>query len=273
MAQEYWQPSTQPPSIETILTTLLNEISAIPERLILILDDYHSIDSQPVDQALAFLLEHLPPQVHLVVATREDPPLPLAHLRARGQLTELRAARPALHPPRGRRLSEPDDGTEPERGRHPRPGSPHGRLDRRSAAGRPLDPGSSKTPPDLSRPSPAAIDLCWTIWSKKCFRSSPKASRLFCLRTSILDRLCGSLCDAVLRDPAISGQEAGQGTGQETLEYLDHGNLFIVPLDNERRGWYRYHHLFGDILFQRLGQRFYRIDRNCRIPSSRQSVV
>ncbi len=84
--------SPQPPSIELILTTLLNEISAIPERLILVLDDYHSLDSQPVDQALAFLVEHLPPQIHLVIAAREDPPLPLARLRARAQLTELRLA-------------------------------------------------------------------------------------------------------------------------------------------------------------------------------------
>jgi LuxR family maltose regulon positive regulatory protein len=81
----------QLPQAQTILTTLLNEISVIPEQFLFILDDYHSIDSQPVDQALAFLVEHQPPQMHLVIATREDPSLPLARLRARGQLTELRA--------------------------------------------------------------------------------------------------------------------------------------------------------------------------------------
>ena len=84
--------SPQPPPIESILTTLLNEITTIPDNFILVLDDYHVIDSKPVDNALTFLLEHLPPQMHLVIATREDPPLPLARLRARGQLTELRAA-------------------------------------------------------------------------------------------------------------------------------------------------------------------------------------
>lgn len=84
--------SSQPLPIETILTTLLNEISIIPEWFVFILDDYHSIDSQPVDQALTFLVEHLPPQMHMVIATREDPALPLARLRARSQLTELRAA-------------------------------------------------------------------------------------------------------------------------------------------------------------------------------------
>src|SRR5574341_224020 len=82
----------QPPSIESILTTLLNEIATIPDNFILVLDDYHAIDSKPVDEALTYLLEHQPPRMHLVIATREDPPLPLARLRARGQLTELRLA-------------------------------------------------------------------------------------------------------------------------------------------------------------------------------------
>ena len=84
--------SPQPPPIESILTALLNEITTIPDHFVLVLDDYHVIDSKPVDEALTFLLEHLPPQMHLVITTREDPHLPLARLRARGQLTELRAA-------------------------------------------------------------------------------------------------------------------------------------------------------------------------------------
>jgi len=84
--------STQPPPIESILTALLNEITALPDNFVLVLDDYHIIDSKPVDLALTFLLDHLPPQMHLVIASREDPQLPLARLRVRGQLTELRAA-------------------------------------------------------------------------------------------------------------------------------------------------------------------------------------
>jgi len=82
----------QPPSIEAILTTLLNEITTIPDNFLLVLDDYHVIDAKPVDYALTFLLEHLPPPTHLVIATREDPHLPLARLRVQSQLTELRAA-------------------------------------------------------------------------------------------------------------------------------------------------------------------------------------
>ncbi|MCJ7533647.1 MAG: hypothetical protein MUO64_21805, partial [Anaerolineales bacterium] len=84
--------SPQPPPIESILIALLNEITTVPDNFVLVLDDYHVIDSKPVDEALTFLLEHLPPQMHLVIATREDPHLPLARLRARSQLTELRAA-------------------------------------------------------------------------------------------------------------------------------------------------------------------------------------
>src|SRR4030042_4084541 len=84
--------SPQPPPTESILTALLNEITTIPENFVLVLDDYHLIDAKPVDEALTFLLKNLPPQMHLVIATREDPHLPLARLRARGQLTELRAA-------------------------------------------------------------------------------------------------------------------------------------------------------------------------------------
>src|SRR5215210_3953228 len=83
--------SPQPPPTEAILTALLNEITTVPDHFVLVLDDYHVIDATPVDMALAFLLEHLPPHMHLVIATREDPQLPLARLRAREQLTELRA--------------------------------------------------------------------------------------------------------------------------------------------------------------------------------------
>jgi LuxR family transcriptional regulator, maltose regulon positive regulatory protein len=84
--------SSQPPSIDALLMVLLNEITTLPDSFILVLDDYHVVDSKPIDYALTFLLEHLPPQMHLVITTREDPDLPLARLRSRGQLTELRAA-------------------------------------------------------------------------------------------------------------------------------------------------------------------------------------
>jgi LuxR family maltose regulon positive regulatory protein len=90
--------SPQPPPIESILTTLLNEITTIPDNFILVLDDYHKIDSEPIDHALTFLLDHLPPQIHLVIATREDPQLPLARYRAQWQLSELHAADSHFNP-------------------------------------------------------------------------------------------------------------------------------------------------------------------------------
>ena len=92
--------SPQPPPAETVLTSLINDIAALPDRIILVLDDYHLIEAQPIHDALAFLLDHLPPQMHLVIATREDPHLPLARLRARGQLTELRAQTCVFPPPK-----------------------------------------------------------------------------------------------------------------------------------------------------------------------------
>jgi LuxR family maltose regulon positive regulatory protein len=105
--------SPQPLQIETILAILLNEISTILENFLLILDDYHLIDSQPVDQSLAFLIEHQPPQMHLLIATREDPHLPVSRLRARGAVYRAARRRSALYPRRSRRVSQPGDGLEP----------------------------------------------------------------------------------------------------------------------------------------------------------------
>ena len=127
--------SPQPPPTESILTALLNQITTIPDNFIFVLDDYHVIDSKPIDQALTFLLEHLPTQMHLVIASREDPNLPLARLRAQGQLTELRAADLRFTPSRSRRISQPGDGLKPLSGRYRRTGNPHRRLDCGAPAG------------------------------------------------------------------------------------------------------------------------------------------
>ena len=102
--------SPQPPPIESLLITLLNEIDTIPDNFIFVLDDYHFTNSKEIDNSLTLLLEHQPAQMHLVITTREDPNLPLARLRARDQLTELRAYRPALYTVRSRRISQPCDG-------------------------------------------------------------------------------------------------------------------------------------------------------------------
>jgi LuxR family maltose regulon positive regulatory protein len=237
----------QPPPTEVILTALLNEITNIPHHFILVLDDYHVLDSKPVDNVLTFLLEHLPPQMHLVIATREDPHLPLARLRARGQLTELRAADLRFTPAEaaeflgqvmGLNLSAEDIAA----------------LEARTEgwiAGLQLAALSMQGHQDVTsfiQSFTGSHHFVLDYLVEEVLHQQTESIQAFLLRTSILDRLCGSLCDAVLLDPSASGQETA---GQETLEYLEHANLFIVPLDNERH-WFRYHHLFADLLRQRL---------------------
>jgi LuxR family maltose regulon positive regulatory protein len=236
--------SPEPLQIETILTTLLNEISTIPEDFLLVLDDYHAIDSHPVDQSLAFLIEHQPLQMHLLIATREDPALPLARLRPRGQLAELRAvdlrftpaeAAEFLNQLMGLNLSAEDITA----------------LDKRTEgwiAGLQLAALSMQGQQDTTsfiQSFTGSHHFVLDYLVEEVLQQQPERIQTFLLRTSIYDRMCGPLCDAVLLDPSIPGQA--------TLEYLERANLFIVPLDNERH-WYRYHHLFAELLHQRLGQ-------------------
>jgi LuxR family maltose regulon positive regulatory protein len=236
--------SPQPPSTESILTALLNEITAISHNFILVLDDYHVVDAKPVDNVLTFLLEHLPPQMHLVIATREDPQLPLARLRARDQLTELRAADLRFTPSEaagflnqvmGLNLSAQDIAA----------------LETRTEgwiAGLQLAALSMQGHQDTTgfiKSFTGSHHFVLDYLVEEVLQQQTESVQTFLLHTSILDRLCGPLCDAVLGSPSASGQE--------TLEYLERANLFIVPLDNERR-WYRYHHLFADLLRQRLHQ-------------------
>ncbi|HEY6072974.1 MAG TPA: hypothetical protein VIV15_06140, partial [Anaerolineales bacterium] len=235
----------QPAPIDSILTALLNEITTVPDNFVLVLDDYHVIDAKLVDNALTFLLEHLPQQMHLVIATREDPLLPLARLRAQGQLTELRVADLRFTPSEAAgflnqvmrlNLSAEDIAA----------------LESRTEgwiAGLQLAAISMQGHQDAThfiKSFTGSHHFVMDYLVEEVLQQQPESVQTFLLRTSILDRLCGPLCDAVLPDPSASGQE--------TLEYLEHANLFIVPLDSERR-WYRYHHLFGDMLRQRLGQR------------------
>ena len=235
---------TQPPSSEAVLTALLNEITTVPDQFVLVLDDYHVIDSRPVGEALTFLLEHLPPRMYLIIATREDPDLPLARLRARDQLTELRAADLRFMP------SETAEFLN--------------RVMSLNLAAEDIDALEARTEGWIAGLQLAAIsmqgdhDTASFIESftgshrfvldylvEEVLQQQSEAVQNFLLRTSILERMCGPLCDSVLLTCS--------GSGQETLEYLERANLFIVPLDNERC-WYRYHHLFAELLRQRLQQ-------------------
>jgi ATP/maltotriose-dependent transcriptional regulator MalT len=234
--------SPQPPPAESILTALLNEIATVPDNFVLVLDDYHVIDSKPIDSALTFLVEHLPPNVRLVIATREDPDLPLARLRAGDQLTELRVTDLRFTPSEAAEflnqvmhlsLSAEDIAA----------------LETRTEgwiAGLQLAAISMKGQKDVTsfiKSFTGSHNFVMDYLVEEVLQQQSESVQTFLLRTSILDRLCGPLCDAVLLDVPASGQE--------TLQYLEQANLFIVPLDNERR-WYRYHHLFADLLRQRL---------------------
>ena len=236
--------SPQPPPVEVVLTVLINETAALPNRMILVLDDYHLIEAQPIHDALTFLLRHLPPPLsgglHLVVITREDPPLPLARLRARGQLTELRAtdlrftfseAAEFLNQVMGLDLSAEDVAA----------------LETRTEgwiAGLQLAALSMQGRKDVTgfiQSFTGSHHFVLDYLVEEVLEQQSESVQDFLLQTAILDRLTGSLCDIL----------TGQGNGRATLEMLEHANLFIVPLDEELR-WYRYHHLFADLLRQRL---------------------
>ncbi len=237
--------SPQPLLFEPILTTLLNEITTITEHFVLILDDYHSIDSQSVDKTLDFLVEHQPPQMHMVILTREDPQLPLARYRARGQLTELRAADLRFTPGEaadflnqmmGLNLSTEDITALETR--------TEGWIAGLQLAALSMQGNQDNTSFIKSFTGSHHFVLDYLL--EEVLHQQSESIQTFLLRTSILERMCGSLCDAVVLDSPSSGQE--------TLEYLERINLFIVPLDNERH-WYRYHHLFTDLLRQRMEQK------------------
>src|SRR5436305_14120067 len=232
--------SSQPPPPEAILTALLNDLTTIRDHFVLVLDDYHVIDAKPIDQALAFLLDHLPPQMHLVITTREDPQLPLPRLRARDQLTELRAAdlrfttmeAAGFHnQSMGLHLSAADiDALETRT---------EGWIAGLQLAALSLQ--GHEDIPAFIRAFAGDHRYIADYLVEEVLQRQPESVRSFLLQTSILDRLCGPLCDAV------TGQEGGRAR----LEALQRGNFFVVPLDDKRH-WYRYHHLFAEVLSAHL---------------------
>ncbi|MAU12902.1 MAG: LuxR family transcriptional regulator [Anaerolineaceae bacterium] len=234
----------QPPAIDTLLTPLLNEMAAIPHKAVLVLDDYHVLDSQEIDAAMAFLIDNQPPQLHLVITTREDPPLPLARLRARGQLTELRAADLRfradeaaifLNQAMGLALSSEDVEALEQR--------TEGWIVGLQLAA--LSMQGQQDTHQFIQSFTGSHHFVLDYLIEEVLNLQPSHIQDFLLKTSILDHMCGPLCDAILQDASQSGAA--------TLESIRQANLFLIPLDNERR-WYRYHHLFGDLLRKRLGQ-------------------
>jgi LuxR family maltose regulon positive regulatory protein len=267
------QSSSRPP-IETVLTTLINAVATIPDDFALVLDDYHVIEAQPIHDGITFLLDHLPPQMHLVIACRSDPPLPLARLRGRGQLVELRAADLRFTPDEAATFLNQVMGLNLT--------AQHiAALEARTEgwiAGLQLAALSMQGREDTAGFIAAFTGSQHYILDylmEEVLQRQTEIIQAFLLQTSILERMTGPLCDAVMaqaisdlpwptRQPALARASPGPvsvpgrgGPGgrqsQAVLDYLEHANLFVVPLD-ERRKWYRYHGLFADFLRARLHQ-------------------
>lgn len=223
-----------------VVTALVNELETASIPLALIIDDYHAIESESIQGDMAFLLSHLSPLLHVVIASRADPPLPLARLRARGQLAELREADLRFTPEEASALLREvwalDLSLEDV-------AALEGRTEG-WAVGLQLAALSLH-----ERPNAEAFLEAFTgthryvldYLSEEVLERQPNEVSKFLLQTSILDRLSGPLCDAV----------TGDSNGQDLLERIERANLFLVPLDDQRR-WYRFHHLFSDLLRARL---------------------
>ena len=229
-----------PPPVEAVLTTLLNDLSAVAGDIVLVLDDYHVIDARGVQDGMAFLLDHLPTGLHVVIAGRADPALPLARLRARGELAEIRAAELRFTPDEAAAYLNEMMGLQlTARDVAALEGRTEGwiaalQLAALSMQGRDDVAGFIA---GFAGDDRYVVDYL----IEEVLQRQPDRVQAFLLQTSILGRLSGPLCDAV----------TGQAGGKAMLEALDRGNLFMVPLD-DRRQWYRYHHLFADVLQARL---------------------
>jgi LuxR family maltose regulon positive regulatory protein len=232
----------QQPPLEAVMTVVVNELTTLPGEVVLVLDDYHLLEAPPVHHSLAFLLERLPAQLRLVVASRADPPLPLARLRASGQLAELRERDLRFTLAEAAALLREATGLK-------LPAASVAALTARTegwVAGLQLAGLSLQGHADPARfvaTFTGSHRFVLDYLTEEVLARQPEHLVRFLLETSVLDRLFGPLCDAV----------TGRADGQQLLEQVERANLFLVPLDEERR-WWRYHHLFADLLRARLQQ-------------------
>lgn len=230
----------QPLPIETILSTLINALSALPGSFVLVLDDYHLIDSAAIHEGLAFLIEHLPRQIRLVIVSRTDPPLPLARMRVRSQLLELRSADLRFSQPQtaaffadvmgltltAEEISALDIRVE-------------GWVAGLQLAGLALQ--GKNDPASFIASFAGDHHYVPDYLGDEILDRLPDATQQFLLQTSILERLHAELCNAVV----------GAGENHAILEHLERSHFFVLPLD-EKHQWYRYHRLFADFLHHRL---------------------
>ena len=234
--------------IEAVLTALLNALSGLETDVILVLDDYHVVDTPAIHEALQFLVDHLPPRLHLLLASRADPPLALARLRVRGDLVELRVADLRFTAEEAAQFLRDTMGLEltPEQ---------VAVLDARTEgwiAGLQLAALAMQDRSDIAtflRAFSGSNRYVVDYLAEEVLVRLPAHLHTFLLQTSILDRLCAPLCDAVVLGEAVDPHKS---YSQALLDQIERMNLFLVPLDDQRR-WYRYHPLFADVLREQLG--------------------
>jgi LuxR family maltose regulon positive regulatory protein len=237
----------QPNPNISLLNLLINEISGQAAPFVLVMDDFHTLHSPPILEMFVHLLDHMPSQMHIILLSRADPALPLSRLRVHSQLIEIRVDQLRftreeiarfLNEAIGLKLSSDDINA----------------LDARTEgwiAGLQLAAISMQRVKDVHRFISAFTGSHYYVMdylAEEVLRLQPESVRLFLLQSSILDRMCGSLCDNV-----VEAKPTGSTNGQAMLAALEQMNLFLVPLDSERR-WYRYHHLFADVLNRQMEQ-------------------
>ena len=245
----------QTPPIQYLLTALINRLAGHPQRCLLVLDDVHLLTEEGIHTSLTYLLDHLPPQLRIILASRSGPPLPLARLRARGQLLEVRAeqlratdeeAAVFLREVMGVQLSEHDLAVVQQRTENWLVGLQLVGLSLQGSSPtihRGILPGGQVTKRDLLSEISGNHEFILDYLTDEVLHRQPPTIQTFLLSTSILEQLSAPLCDAVLE----------RQDSQQVLELLERSNLFLTPLDGHRR-WYRYHALFAQALRYRLEQ-------------------
>ena len=238
-----------PPAIQPVLDGLINIVARLDRRVLLALDDFHEIQAAPIHEQMTYLLDHQPPNWHVAIATRVDPPLPVARLRARGRLSEFRAADLRFT------VAEAADFFQTH------VGLPMGQADVAAIQASTEGWAAGLQMAALALQAQAADQRARFILSfsgkntyvldylaDEVFNRQPEEVQAFLLKTSLLERFCLGLCEKVL---APAGEAAASAA--PVLAYLERANLFLIPLD-DRRQWFRYHHLFADLLRMRLEQ-------------------
>jgi LuxR family maltose regulon positive regulatory protein len=235
------------PPIESVLSVWINELATLPQEMAFVLDDYHLITAPAIHRSVTYLIDHLPPHLHLVLVTRADPPLPLARLRARRQMTEIRVADLRFS-------SEEVKAFLTRELRQDLSAEQIATLEARTegwVAGLQLAALAMQGRTDLAGFLQAFSGshryiIDYLVEEVLARQSEPVQT--FLLQTAILERLCGPLCEAVM---GVAREPGGEASGQAMLEQVEQANLFLIPLDDERR-WYRYHQLFAEALRHRL---------------------